>query len=74
MFAVIQIQWNEFKVRGEPTPAGPMSPRVFGSARWQLLAAEENPGTTWRAAARAQDRATAYARGSSDQSPSVVHF
>ena len=65
---------NEFKVRGEPIHAGPTSPRVFRSTRRPILAAEENLGTTWRAAARTQDRATAYARGSSDQSPSVVHF
>ena len=65
---------NKFKVRREPTHVGPTSPRVFRSTRRQLLAVEENPGTTWRAAARAQYRATAYARGSSGQSHSVVQF
>ena len=56
-----------------PTHHSPLS-QTYAQHVWQILAAEENPGTTWRAAARAQDRATAYARGSSDQSPSVVHF
>ena len=55
-----------------PTHRSPLS-QTYAHRVWQILAVEDDPGTTWQGSG-ARSRATAYARDNSDRTTSIVQF